>query len=131
MSRRLWRACWRIEVKLPARMLTAGDPGQVDQFGTSVTLDGGRILAGASLDGAFGSRVGSASIFRAEFAFDDCNANSLPDACEPPIGTIGDFVGALLNASSDPFDVCVFDVDDDGRLDSRDIQPFILRLIGG
>ncbi|HPF41595.1 MAG TPA: FG-GAP repeat protein [Phycisphaerae bacterium] len=113
-----------------ALTLAPGVPGEADQFGTSVGLDGGRILAGAGLDSASASSAGSASIFQAEFAFDDCDANQIPDACEPPLGTIGDFVSALVGASSDPFDVCVFDANDDGQLDSRDVQPFVSRLIG-
>lgn len=58
----------------------------------------------------------------------DCNANMIPDDCEP-LGTIADFVNALLSASSDPFDVCVFDGDDNGVLDGLDVQPFVTRLI--
>ncbi|MCA9256712.1 MAG: hypothetical protein KDA33_13780, partial [Phycisphaerales bacterium] len=62
-------------------------------------------------------------------AFDDCNANSIPDACEPPLGAIADFVDALLNASNDPFDICVFDDNGDGVVDGRDVQSFVLRSL--
>ncbi|HPF41089.1 MAG TPA: hypothetical protein PK093_20820 [Phycisphaerae bacterium] len=61
----------------------------------------------------------------------DCNANDIPDDCEPPLGSIADFVGALLNASNDAFDICVFDGDGDGRVDGRDIESYVIRLIGG
>ncbi|MCB9853164.1 MAG: hypothetical protein H6819_08710 [Phycisphaerales bacterium] len=110
--------------------LAPGEPGVADQFGSSVDIDNGVIVAGAGQDSTFAYWAGSASFFQSDAVFDDCNANLIPDECEPPLGTIAEFVAALLSASNDPFDVCVFDGDDTGSLDSRDVQPFVSKLLG-
>ncbi|HPF41594.1 MAG TPA: FG-GAP repeat protein [Phycisphaerae bacterium] len=111
------------------KRIPAENPGG-GTMGMSVAVDNGNVLVGSPLE------VDVLTVRGAVYTYDltkipvDCNGNDIPDDCEPPLRTIADFASALVDASNDPFDVCVFDADDDGLLDSRDIQPFILRLIG-
>ncbi|MBN2562252.1 MAG: hypothetical protein JXQ75_15110 [Phycisphaerae bacterium] len=59
----------------------------------------------------------------------DCNDNSIPDECEPAFTDVSLFVGQLLAHSQDPVLVCMFDQNDDGVLDGRDIQVFVDRVL--
>ncbi|HPF41091.1 MAG TPA: hypothetical protein P5081_14295 [Phycisphaerae bacterium] len=76
------------------------------------------------------SGVSSGAIYTYDLrlAKGDCDFSGVPDACES-LWTVNDFVHALLNASIDPFDVCVFDGDGDGVVDGRDIQAFVTRAL--
>ena len=59
----------------------------------------------------------------------DCNANGLPDACDPEFTNIVLFVNQLLADSQDPALVCVFDQTGDGTLNGADCQGFVDRLL--
>lgn len=98
-------------------------------FGASVALSGDSLCVGAPNDQSPPVSYGAVYAYDLANTVADCNANGIPDACEPPLGTIADFVDAVLNASGDSFDVCYFDGDDSGTLDGRDVAPFVARLL--
>jgi len=100
-------------------------------FGRSIDADVNHMIVGAPYDNESAIDAGAAHIFLRPDPSVDCDGNGVPDPCEPPLGSIADFVGALLNASNDAFDICVFDGDGDGRVDGRDIESYVIRLIGG
>lgn len=100
-----------------------------DYFGLIVGLDGRTAVVSAMNEDAVASRSGAVHLFSVVPASTDCNANLVPDDCEPPLGTIADFVAALLSASADPFDICILDGDDSGSLDGQDVAPFVTRLL--
>lgn len=55
----------------------------------------------------------------------DCNANGLPDECDPESRDIDLFVGQLLAATQDPVPICMWDANADSRLDGKDIAAFV------
>ncbi len=55
----------------------------------------------------------------------DCDANGVPDECQPELTDIAAFAGGLLAANPDPALVCAFDQDGNGLLDGNDIQLFL------
>jgi len=60
----------------------------------------------------------------------DCNSSGVPDSCEPPMA-ISTFIDVLLGIDLDPVNQCFADVNRDGIADGLDVQPYVLRLIGG
>ena len=73
--------------------LTAGDGAESDQFGNSVSIDGGTVVIGAYLDDDKGSSSGSAYVF--SLPFPHCDASA-----PPANGAIGDCTSALESGSS-------------------------------
>lgn len=62
-----------------AGKLTAADGSGGELFGASVAVSGVTAVAGAVLDFGPGNESGSAYVFK----LGDCNANGVPDGCEP------------------------------------------------
>jgi hypothetical protein len=60
----------------------------------------------------------------------DCDANGLPDECDPPAQDLGVFIAMLLSPVPDPLLACMLDRNNDGTLDGLDIQPFVDDIIG-
>ncbi len=58
----------------------------------------------------------------------DCDANGVPDECEPEHLDIGLFVSQLLAESLDLVLVCMFDHNGDAPLDGTDIQGSVDKL---
>lgn len=106
-----------------------GMPVEGNKFGISVALGQTEAFVGASNDATTLPALGAAYTFGIPQPTVDCDGNGIPDACEAPLGTIAGFVAALLNASSDPLDICVYDGDDNGVLDGLDVAPFVVRLL--
>ncbi|MCB9852736.1 MAG: VCBS repeat-containing protein [Phycisphaerales bacterium] len=64
-------------------------------------------------------------------AANDCNLNGVPDDCDAPFDLVAQFVQQLLLVSNvDLGPVCpLFDGNNDGLLDGRDVGPFTQQLI--
>jgi hypothetical protein len=58
----------------------------------------------------------------------DCNANAIPDGCEPLIDAPA-FADVLLDLVSDPVLTCQSDLNGDGRTDGADIQTYVDGLL--
>jgi len=74
--------------------LTAGDAAAFDNFGVGVAISGETIVVGSFGDETAVPNSGSAYVFSAI----DCNANGVPDECEPDCNT---------NGLPDDCDLCV------------------------
>lgn len=59
----------------------------------------------------------------------DCNGNLAPDECEALSTSINGMVIALLKPSEHGENLCLFDVNDDGQVDGRDIEPFVTQRL--
>jgi hypothetical protein len=59
----------------------------------------------------------------------DCNSNVIPDECEGGFANLAVFVSQLLADSPNPSLLCIFDMDGNGVLNGKDIQPFIESIL--
>jgi hypothetical protein len=112
--------------------LSASDAAAGDQFGRSVAVSGDTAVVGANFDDDAGSNSGSAYVF----ALSDCNANGIPDSCEPDSdgdGVINDCDNCSATANpaqldedqdgiGDACDTCT-DTDGDGFGDQGFLSP--------
>jgi len=62
--------------------------------------------------------------FRRVFA-NDCNANRVPDVCDPESTDVDLFVAQLLADPQDPVLKCMYDRTGDGDLDAADVQAMV------
>ena len=62
-------------------------------------------------------------------AVTDCNGNGVPDLCDPEWLDLDLFVAQLLVTVQNPVLVCMYDGQGDGQLNSRDIGPFLGRVL--
>jgi len=60
----------------------------------------------------------------------DCNSNGVPDECDAESYNVGLFVAILLEQNNDRIIRCMLDKNQDGEVDGRDVQPFILGILG-
>ncbi len=61
----------------------------------------------------------------------DCNGNGVPDECDAPsLEDVALFIDILLSGPPDAYAGCIFDQNEDGQVDGRDIQLFINGMIG-
>jgi len=58
----------------------------------------------------------------------DCDADGLPDECQPPLN-ITTFINVLLNLDASPVHICLGDVNRDSTVDGRDIPGYLNRLL--
>lgn len=97
-------------------------PGSVRQSSTGCVAD--QRFALQRIDGA------SVCVHTCDLSFrrSDCDNHSVLNECNPLLNLIPDFVTALLSASIDPFDVCVFNGNASGLLDDLDAASFVGKL---
>lgn len=95
-------------------------------------IDGGDATIGVSLL-LFANTCGPGTMtIKTQYqaaVFPDCNANGLGDTCEPEWTDVALFAAQLIAQSQDPASVCMYDAQPDGKLDGRDIQPFLERVL--
>ncbi len=110
---------------------TIREPGQgvSEAYGEKIALDGASLVAGAFNATVNGVRTGAAFTYDIDSASRDCDADSIPDECESQLADIAAFIDAVIAASQDANDLCRFDLDRNGSLDSRDIQNFARQLL--
>lgn len=101
-------------------------------YGSGFMVDGSPVAAGpvAELSGTLTGTLADGSTIEWQFDRSTDVALHLAGTCDTDNTDIAAFVAAVLTASTDPADLCMYDTNSDGMLDGLDVQGFVARLLG-
>jgi hypothetical protein len=121
-----------VEIRVSPDCDRNGIPDSEDLSGGSATdCDANQILDTCQLiEGGGTDCNGDGLLDGCQLQDNDCDANGIPDECDPAARDVAAFTAVLLGGELSGPPPCQFDANQDGTVDGLDIAAFVTRLLG-